>query len=302
MNGISDGLFWSGYHILEIRSTEHTSREKFLGSLSSIQGTLGMLIPLISGGIIGFMGGISGSSLYGYYVLFVIGMFLYLVTVVYTYRVLPRVAINYISTTQLHDALNDPKIRSFFILEVIGNFSGTTKALLLTLFSFFILGSELNLGIFASLTGIANVMYTYSVGRHLNLHNRLSASLVGAVLMFVGQASFISFLSIMGVVLERVLLLVGVPLIGIATGAILLSSLEKISHHNKELEVEYLTVVEVARGVGRVLGILVLLIVLSLFGSQNITVLRYWFFVMSFSPILVWFLYARLQKKLALAR
>ena len=292
LKGIGNGLYWASYNILELEVSRDMKREQYLGKIAGNAAMVGMAVPIISGYIITRYS--TGSEYLGYYILFTlsIGVSFYLIYLATKVRNIK------FSHYRLRDVIrvgSSKEFRPISLIGLINGFTGVGKYFISVILSYFILGSEFALGAFASIFGFLNGIYNYKISTRLNPKNRVLTSFLGSTLVVAGEIIFITFLNFSSMIIRQVSGIIGTPLMSLSETSILFRFMQKHSHYRSDAELEHLAANDIFLGVGRIGGIAAFIIFLQIFGNNNFNAVRFWFFILSLSPFLVWWLHKKVQ-------
>jgi len=203
-------------------------------------------------------------------------------------ELLPVYSLRYFRFSQVLNIANSRRFKYFSLYELLTGFSETATKLLLIVFTYQILKSEFNMGLYSAVFGFISALYIYTLGKKIDIRKRSFFIFIGAFLIFFGRAVFINYLNLNSLIIDRIFSTLGGPLFGFPAAAIILSTIESRSNFFIETESQYLAAREIALGFGRFFGALFFIMFLSLFGSQNLHMIKVWFFVVSAVPLLQW--------------
>ncbi|MBP7006734.1 MAG: MFS transporter [Candidatus Pacebacteria bacterium] len=171
LSGAESAFYWIPLNILFIRNTEKESMGKSMSKFIVIPKALSMLSPIIGAFI---------ALQFGFVWLFVFAMILLLFTFV---PVLPLKSekTNFIFSWQKVKEIyrNNKK---FFIPEVIDNLAEDAMALW-SIFIFLELASTLQVGIIGTITGVASLFFTLTIGKLTDHWDKHKLIRIGAVLV-----------------------------------------------------------------------------------------------------------------------
>ena len=288
LNGLGNGLYWGTYNLMQITQTTSANREHYAGTYSGLFTTLAAFAPALTGLLITIMPSLTNIPFAGYYLLYALalGILLFLLGFV---EAVPSFKLESISFKDALDIANSKKFRNLSVYSLLTGFFETGSNLVLIIFSFILLGTELNFGLFISAVGVGSAVYVYFIGKKMNVNKRSSLILLGALLILAGRLAFAKFLSVEALVIDRAFFTLGNPLFLFPAAAIVMNAIEARSKFNLEQEQQFLLAKEIPLGFGRLFGSLFFIIFLGIVGSQNLELIRLWFLSLAIIPLLQWF-------------
>jgi len=292
LQGIGCGIYWGTYNLLQIRLTNDENREHFFGTLAGLFMILATVLPALAGFLITYLPTIVNMEFAGYYMLYALSISVLLIMAGYV-ELLPIYSLRYFRISQVLNIANSRRFKYFSLYELLSGFSETATKLLLIVFTYQILKSEFSMGLYSAVFGFISAIYIYTLGKKINIKKRSFFILIGAFLIFFGKVVFISFLNLNSLIIDRVLSTLGGPLFGFPAAAIILSTVESRSNFFIETESQYLAAREIALGFGRFFGALFFIMFITIFGSNNMDMLKAWFLVVSAVPVLQWYFIKR---------
>jgi len=287
LQGIGSGIYWGTYNLLQIRLTNDENREHFFGTLAGLFMILATVLPALAGFLITYLPTQVNMEFAGYYMLYALSISVLLIMAGYV-ELLPVYSLRYFRFSQVLNIANSRRFKYFSLYELLTGFSETATKLLLIVFTYQILKSEFNMGLYSAVFGFISALYIYTLGKKIDIRKRSFFIFIGAFLIFFGRAVFINYLNLNSLIIDRIFSTLGGPLFGFPAAAIILSTIESRSNFFIETESQYLAAREIALGFGRFFGALFFIMFLSLFGSQNLHMIKVWFFVVSAVPLLQW--------------
>ena len=287
LQGLGCGIYWGTYNLLQIRLTNNENREFFFGTLAGLFTILATVFPALAGFLITYLPTVVGMEYAGYYMLYALSISVLLIMAGYV-ELLPKYSLRYFRLHQVFNIANSKKFTYLSFYEFLTGFSETASKLLLIVFTYQILKSEFNMGLYSAVFGFLSALYIYTLGKKIDIKKRSYFVLIGALLIFFGKAIFVGFLNINSLVIDRILSTLGGPLFGFPAAAIILSTIESRSNFFIEIESQYLAAREIALGFGRFFGALFFIMFITAFGSHNLDMIKLWFFVVAAVPILQW--------------
>ncbi|MHC0039425.1 MFS transporter [Pseudoneobacillus sp. C159] len=256
--GLAISLFAVGSHIAILDMTENATRDKFLYLQGFIASIAGMLAPLIGGYCIEQFVGETG-----YYIVFSISCFLMVIAILLSYKIhtLPIMR-----KSQFWEVVKTPTKKWKGMVPVMiadGIFGGAFETFLIAMMTYYILGSELNLGIFQSLSSIVALMASLLLARYSKPTRRLLIFSTGACLIML-ISSLLAFQPVFfALVVFSILYPVGKNMISTTMFSWLYAAIEADPNY-KERRLDYIVLREIPLGLGRVVGIGIFLLLREL--------------------------------------
>jgi len=259
IHGIGSGLYWCALNILLARVVDDDSRGKFFGIQQIFGNSFGIFVPTISGFII-----VAFADFIGYYILFSVAVVLLLIAILLSLKI--------------SGFKSEKQLEALPVLAVKGNkywtatklysmsfgFSSHIYMQTFALFAFAILGSELRLGNFNSVTAIISVLSAMWVTRRINTKNQRQVHLIGSIVYFI----ILFGLGIFANIPALIIVFIGIGVVQSWGSNIsqsvkfqLANKSEAESHHTKE---EFLIATEFPIAFGRVIGLLTTLVIAAL--------------------------------------
>jgi len=292
LQGIGCGIYWGTYNLLQIRLTNDENREHFFGVMAGLFTILATVLPALAGFLITYLPGQVGLDYAGYYMLYALSISVLLIMAGYV-ELLPVYSLRFFRFSQVLNIANSRRFKYFSLYELLTGFSETASKLLMVVFTYLILKTELSMGLYSALFGLISAIYIYTLGKKIDIRKRSIFILAGAILIFFGKVVFISFLNLDALIFDRVMSTLGGPLFGFPAAAIILSTVENRSNFMIEMESQYLAAREIALGFGRFFGALFFIMYVSVFGSHNMDMIIIWFLIVSTIPIIQWYFIKR---------
>lgn len=288
LQGLGSGIYWGTYNLLQIRLTNDENREHFFGTLAGLFTILATFLPAVTGFLITYLPTVVGMEFAGYYLLYALSISVLLIMAGYV-ELLPNYSLRFFRFSQVLDIANSKRFKYFSLYELLTGFSETASKLLMVVFTYQILKSEYSMGLYSAVFGFFGALYIYTLGKKIDIRKRSFFILIGAILLFFGKAIFITSLNLNALIADRVLSTLGGPLFGFPAAAIILSTIESRSNFIIEMESQYLAAREIALGFGRFFGALFFILFITIFGSQNLDMIKLWFIVVATVPIIQWY-------------
>jgi MFS transporter, YQGE family, putative transporter len=260
--GMAISLFAVGSHIAILDMTENATRDKFLYLQGFIASIAGMLAPLIGGFCIEQFNGETG-----YYIVFSISCLLMIVAIILSYKIHAQPVLR---KSQFWKVVKSPNKKWKGMVPIMiadGIFGGAFETFLIAMMTFYILGSELDLGIFQSLSSIVALMASLLLARYSKPTRRFMIYSIGALLLML-ISSLLAFLPVFfTLVIFSILYPVGKNMISTTMFSWLYAAIEADPNY-KDRRLDYIVMREIPLGLGRVVGIVIFLLLRD-FGSVD---------------------------------
>ncbi|WP_244226727.1 MFS transporter [Paenibacillus protaetiae] len=283
LNGVGLGFYWIAYNVVYFEITEPSNRDRYNGYAGLMGAAAGMLAPWISGLLITSFGGERGYTL-----IFTISLVIFAIGAVFSFWLKKRESAGRYDWKHTYTMLLQSPLwrRLFFAITAQGVREGVFMFLIgLTVYT--ATQNESKLGSFALITSLVALLSNWIAGRALKPANRGIGMLIGTVMV----SAFI--LPLFWKVNYGIMLLFGIgtalflPLymIPMTTRVFDMIGLSEESAKQRE---EYIVLRELALTVGRSIGVIVYLIVLSVYHTPQTMV--WLLFGVGTVPVLAWWL------------
>lgn len=282
VQGIAAGLFWLAFNVVYFEATEPDNRDKFNGWAGLLGAMAGMLAPWLSGLLITRMADTSG-----YRLIFSISLGVFLVGVLVSLFLKKRKVDGRYEWLHSIHRLRDKQspwrrispglmmqgIREGVFMFVIG------------LLVYIATGNEMKLGNYALVTSGVSLIAFYLAGKWLRPHRRSAAMLIGAVLITAVIVPFFWKVNYMTLLLFGIGVSLFFPLYIIPMTS---TVFDYIGHDEDSAahRVEYVVLREESLNLGRMIGTLLFIIVVSI--SKKPIVLNSFLLIIGSMPIVSW--------------
>lgn len=295
IQGVSVGLFWLGFNVVYFEATDAGTRDRFNGYAGVIGSIVGMTAPWTSGYLISHTSGVTG-----YRIMFMtsVGIFLAgaLVSLLLHNRE-PEGRYEWGLPTKIWRVPHSPWHPVIGALIAQG-FRETVFAVLIGLLVYIQTGSEMKLGNYSLITQIVAFAAFFAVGRWLKIRWRRIGMLLGTIAMTLVILPFFfgvnyTTLLIFGIGTSLFIPLFTIPM----TSSVF--DLIGTSRESVRQRVEYVVLRELALNAGRIAGMIVFIVTLSL--SKEPQVINWMMLIVGSAPLVSWLfmrgkLALRLQK------
>ncbi|WP_128894864.1 MFS transporter [Longirhabdus pacifica] len=284
LQGIAAGFFWLAFNVVYFEITDRDNRDKFNGWAGLLSSLAGMLAPWISGIIITQM-----KDEVGYMFIFAVSLGIFFVAAVISFFLTKREVQDHYEWFHGFRQLGEKGNvwRKVMPALTAQGFREGVFAFLIALLVFKATSSELRLGNFSLVTsGVALVSY-WVAGKILKPSNR-------SLLMLLGTIALIAFILPLFIALSYPIILI----FGIGTAVFLpyfvvpmTSSVFDIigkTQESAQHRVEYVVLRETGLNLGRILGTVLFIIVLAIFGQNNALIMTVLILIIGSTPLVAW--------------
>ncbi|MBI4035147.1 MAG: MFS transporter, partial [Candidatus Chisholmbacteria bacterium] len=285
INGISGGLFWSGFNLHQYLTTHQQDRDYFFGIQEFWSNLARITGPILGGLIITFGNYINPTqSLFGYYLLFGITTIIVAIATKYTWG-FPRFSGVDFKLLQLKQILHhNPPLKSILFQQALLGLRDVSLGTLVSIITFLILKQELNVGIYNSVIGLFTAIGAFAAGKLLNSYTRIKLSFLGALSLSLSTLILTLSPNLIGLTSFSLL---GIPgLFFWITLGTLFYTVADLDHKPWRLKYAYLVNRDIVLGVARILSYVILWWLFTSF-SQAV-VIQWWLIFISFLPLLIW--------------
>jgi YQGE family putative transporter len=291
VQGTAAGFFWLAFNVVYFEVTGPGNRDKFNGWAGLLGSGAGMIAPWISGFLIVRMANSSG-----YKLIFTISLIIFIMGVAISFFLKKRKVLSnyewFESFKHLKD--KDNPWRLVFPALAAQGFREGLFGFIIGLLVYIATKNELHVGNYSLITSAVALVSFYLAGKYLRPKNRNLSMLIGAfaitlvILPFYWKLDYMTLL-IFGVGTALFMPLFTIPMVSSVFDII--GKDEESAQHR----VEYVVLRELGLNLGRILGTLLFIIVISQ-SQDEIIMISLLLFVGS-SPILAWFYMRKLLKK-----
>lgn len=291
VNGVSAGVYWANRNLLTLQATQSDDRIYF-SSLESSSGNLtDVVIPLLIGGFIALGATLHiYSSAQGYQIL----VLLMVGIIIAIGAVSRKISIKKPSLDKLFLKQISRKWKTFRWLEFILGLKEATVTFIPPLLVLILVGQEGTLGAIRSASTILAGLFVYILGKSLKTHHRLRLILISIIITVLGGIVFGITYSAIGVFIFFACQALAEPFVWVGLSSI---NYDLIDQDNKDPKLHYAYVCdqEVYLNGGRVVGIVLFIVLLSL--SSNEFALRFAPFIFGATQILLLITARSIEKK-----
>lgn len=290
--GLSSSLFWLAYNVVYFEVTDRDNRDRFNGWAGLLGSAVGMAAPWISGFLITHLKGTLG-----YRLMFSISLGVFIVAVVISFflkkrPVQPRYEWLY-GLKQVRQRGNP--WRSAFPALVFQGVREGVFGFMIGLMVYIATKNELQLGNYALITSAVSLFAYFLAGKIVKPTRRVipmlagAIAMTGAVLLFFWKITFVTLISF-GIIVALFYPLYGIPV----TSSVF--DLIGLTQESADHRVEFVVLRETALNIGRIMGVISFIIVVSMTTKPlHLVTLM---FVIGASPLISWlFLRKQLIRK-----
>jgi MFS transporter, YQGE family, putative transporter len=292
MRGISEGFYWSGFHLVSYDTTSDRDRDRYFGAQATASLFLTAALPPAAGAII-VAGARLGGPFRGYELVFALAAVVLTAAMVLAGR-LPVGTRERLSVGRLVTlARRNPDWRWVTQARLTDGFTGSLMGLVLTILTFLMLKNEQQVGNFNGLMGLLGVGISLGLATLMKPRHRIACALVGGSLLVLSTLVLPLYLSAGALVVFGLLRAVGGPLHGNALAPVALQVIDR-DPAPKATRYDYIVHQELCLGIGRVLSIGCFLLLLAPINQMLLA--RIVVVVAGASPIVIWAAFARIPQ------
>jgi MFS transporter, YQGE family, putative transporter len=296
--GMSEGLYWSGFHLITYDTTSDRDRDRYFGAQATTSLMLTATLPPMAGAII-VMGTHVGGTDLGYQLVFALSSIVLMAAMVLAGRLpsaaRPRLALHRVATL----ARRNPDWRWVTWARLADGFTGSLMGLVLTILMFLVLKNEQQVGNFNGLMGLLGVVISLALAAFMKPQRRIACALVGGSLLVLSTFLLPLYLSAWAIVGFGLLRAVGGPLHGNALAPVALQVIDR-DPTPQAMRYDYIVHQELCLGIGRVLSIGCFLLLAA--PMNQMLLARIVVVVAGAAPLLIWAAFARIPQVPAVAQ
>ncbi|WP_240344058.1 MFS transporter [Paenibacillus sp. SYP-B3998] len=293
VQGISAGLFWISFNVVYFEVTDPDNRDRFNGWMGLLGSSAGIVAPWISGLLIVGLG-----DIVGYRLIFSISLGIFVLGVIVSFFLKKRKvqgSYEWLLPVRCLKQSGTPWRRVSLALAAQG-FREGVFGFMIALLVYIATSSEASLGKFVLITSAVSLLSFWVVGKFIKPRFRKGSMLLGALMMvavilpFFWKVNFTTLL-LFGVGASLFLPLYTVPMVSAVFDLI---GSDEASAKQRE---EYVVLRELGLNVGRVLGVLLFIGVVS--WSTTPLVINLLLLIIGSSPLISWYF---MRKQLTLIK
>jgi len=295
LRGVSEGFYWSGFHLVTYDTTSDRDRDRYFGAQATASLLLTATLPPAAGAII-VAGTHVGGTDRGYQLVFALSAVVLMAAMVLAGQ-LPSSARQRLSLRRVATlARRNPDWRWVTRARLADGFTGSLIGLVLTILMFLVLKNEQEVGNLNGLMGLLGVAISLGLAAFMKPQHRIACALVGGALLVLSTFLLPLYLTAWAIVGFGLLRAIGGPLHGNALAPVALQVIDR-DPAPQVMRYDYIVHQELCLGIGRVLSIGCFLL---LAGPMNQMLLaRIVVVVAGAAPILIWAAFARIPQPAA---
>jgi YQGE family putative transporter len=281
--GLASGLFWIAFNIVYFEVTNPETRDKFNGLAGLLGSGAGMVAPWLSGYVITHM-----KDTTGYRFIFTISLIVFLVGVVVSFFLKKRKVQQHYEWLYGFKLLlhkGNPWRKITIGLMAQGAREGVF-GFMIGLLVYIYTKNEMKLGNFSLISSAVALVSFFVVGKWLEPRWRKLAVLVGIVMMIVVILPFFWRLNYATLLVFGISTALFMPLFTIPITSVVFDMIGK-NEQSAEKRVEYIVLRELALNMGRMLGTIIFIGVIT--WSKQPLVINFLLLGIGSFPLLTWF-------------
>ncbi|WP_206424233.1 MFS transporter [Cohnella candidum] len=283
VQGLAVGLFWLGFNVIYFEATNAANRDKFNGFAGVTGSLVGMAAPWGSGYFISHMAGESG-----YRIIFMVSLGIFVAGVLVSFLLHNREPGGQYQWRLPAKIWRVPRTpwRPVIGALIAQGFRETVFGVLIGLLVYIHTGSEMKLGNYSLITQIVAFVTFFAVGRWLKPRWRRIGMLVGTIAMTLVILPFFFGVNYTTLLIFGIGTSLFIPFFTIP----MTSSVFDLIGTNEESvrqRSEYVVLRELSLNVGRILGMTVFIVTLSI--SKAPAVINWMMLLIGSAPIISWF-------------
>src|SRR5437762_9116886 len=253
VRGVSEGFYWSGFHLVSYDTTSDRDRDRYFGAQATASLLLTATLPPAAGAII-VAGTHIGGTDRGYQMVFALSTVVLMAAMVVAGQ-LPSSARERLSVRRVASlARRNPDWRWVTRARLADGFTGSLVGLVLTILMFLVLKNEQQVGNFNGLMGLLGVGISLGLAAFMKPQHRTACALVGGTMLVLSTLVFPLYLTGWALIAFGLLRAVGGPLHGNALAPVALQVIDRDPTPHA-MRYDYIVHQEPSLGIARVLSI-----------------------------------------------
>ncbi|MDK2801058.1 MAG: transporter, family, putative transporter [Clostridiales bacterium] len=284
--GISGGFYYLSYNVLGYDFTTDDNRDYVMGVQGLVLSMSTMIAPVAAGSLIELIKGLKG-----YVLIFSISLTLFLIAAVLSTKI-PIQTINkhYYIKSILFMPFKKKNWRYVMIGESFRGFREGVMMFLIGVLIFSMVNSELFVGYYTLASSMVQLYSFYFISRRMRPGTRKKYLFIGVVAVMIAALVFLLALNVVTLLIYSIIISFFVTFINNPTAGIIYWVIHK-TPNSKKRRIEGIVVREVYLNIGRVLGVLLLLLTIS----KNANAIPFIIVCLSLSQIVVWYLFNKVK-------
>jgi len=287
--GIGVGFYNFGNNTLIYNYTENDNRGYYLGISTALSSIMTTIAPVISGVII-----ISRSELNGYYIVFFISFFLFIISIILSSFLRPHSITGKYEFKKILFNKQDKPWNKILICSYILGLKDGAFSYVVNILIFLVFKSELGMGNFTTITSVLGIVSAFMVGKYCKKAIQNKVFFIGSVMCFLGTVVLVLFTNYFGVILNGVLTSVFTCFWSIPFTTIMYDIAGKSSEKSNNIA-DYMIVREIPTALGRISGIALYIVVSINFMDK--TAIKLILPLLSFMVVLNYIYFNRREKE-----
>ncbi|WP_019243167.1 MULTISPECIES: MFS transporter [Bacillus] len=262
--GLGTSFFVIGQHMQIFNITQDRNRDRFLYILSFLTNGVGMLAPIISGFTISRFIGMKG-----YYIIFAISFFSFLVTALVSIGIKGK---KLSKQSHFREVWKNPTKEwrgMYWVSMATYMVEGTYSSFLVTIMTFSILKDELSFGGYNTFAAFMGLMTSLWLAKISSPKLRMKIFTIGSILLAASSIWISLSPTFWTLVIYAVLSVIGLNMMNTTMNAWMYASIE-FDPKFEERRLDYIVVREIPVGLGRIMGIALFFIMNALFDAEKI--------------------------------
>ena len=262
--GLGTSFFVIGQHMQIFNITQDRNRDRFLYILSFLTNGVGMLAPIISGFTISRFIGMKG-----YYIIFAISFFSFLVTALVSIGIKGK---KLSKQSHFREVWKNPTKEwrgMYWVSMATYMVEGTYSSFLVTIMTFSILKDELSFGAYNTFAAFMGLMTSLWLAKISSPKLRMKIFTIGSILLAASSIWISLSPTFWTLVIYAVLSVIGLNMMNTTMNAWMYASIE-FDPKFEERRLDYIVVREIPVGLGRIMGIALFFIMNALFDAEKI--------------------------------
>lgn len=257
--GLSSGFFWLAFNVVYFEVTSPDNRDRFNGWAGLLGSGAGMIAPWISGFLITRMPGTNG-----YRLIFAISLAVFVVGVVVSFFLKKRKVPGKYEWAHGYRSLTKPGSpwKTVFVALIAQGVREGVFGFMIGLMVYIATKSEMRIGNFSLITSGVGLISFYAVGKWLKPAYRKWGMLVGVIMMIAVILPFFWRVDYSTLLLFGIGIALFIPLYSVPMTSSVFDIIGQ-DRESAEHRVEYVVLRELGLNVGRMLGTIVFILVVS---------------------------------------
>ncbi|MDF2670805.1 MAG: transporter [Paenibacillus sp.] len=283
VQGLSAGLFWLAFNVVYFEITDRDNRDRFNGWAGLLGSGAGMIAPWISGIVITRLPGTIG-----YRWIFAVSLGIFVLGVIVSFFLKKRKVEGNYDWLLAYRVLkhNDGPWRSVFVALIAQGIREGVFGFIIGIMIYMATQNEMDIGNFSLITSAVALVSFFFVGRLMKPGSRKWSMLIGVTVMIAVIMPFFWSVSYTTLLLFGIGIALFMPLYTIPMTSSVFDIIGR-DEQSASQRVEYVVMREAGLNIGRMLGTLTFILVISLTSSSP-QALNWLLLGIGSSPLLAW--------------